>query len=332
MTLYFDCPETAEPIGGIKQIYRQVDVLNARGIGAAIVHATPGFRCTWFPNDTIVTYAKDLTPSADDLLVVPECRPPGELQLVDLFPALRRVVFNQNCYLTFKDVDPGAGIVPGYRSVYEDPGTLAIVTVSEDSAVVLRDFFPWLDVHVVRCGIDDRVFRFAADKDPVVAYTVRKNKLLREVVQALRIRGSLNGYEVVPIQNMPQHRVAAVMRRAHVFLTAFNYEGFGLPPAEAMASGCVVIGFDGRGGREYFTPDTGYPVPSGDLGRFVRTAADVLAQIASGAAEPDQIRRRAAAFVAAEYSLDREADSIARAWEWILAKHRIRAARSKMAW
>jgi glycosyltransferase involved in cell wall biosynthesis len=326
VTIYFDCPETPEPIGGIKQIYRQVDVLNSRGIPAKVVHATEGFRCGWFSHQTSIGYAADLAPTAKDYLVVPECRPPGEKALSDSFPWLRRVVFNQNCYLTFKDADLREGLNGGYRSVYEDPKTVAVITVSRDSERVLRYLFPHLDIHTVRCGINPDVFRFAERKERVVSFTVRKNKVLREVLHGLRVRGSLDGYQVCPIDNMPQHEVAEVMHRSLIFLTALNYEGFGLPPAEAMASGCVVVGFDGRGGREYFTSQTGFPVPIGDLGRFIEVVETVLRMADDDMEALHTIRRRASSFITSEYSLAQEADSVVAAWERILAGPRERTA------
>ena len=46
-TIYFFCPDLGHVLGGIKQIYRHVDVLNANGFDACIVHRTKGFKITW---------------------------------------------------------------------------------------------------------------------------------------------------------------------------------------------------------------------------------------------------------------------------------------------
>jgi hypothetical protein len=319
-TIWFDCPETPEPIGGIKQIYRHVDALNRIGIPASVVHATTGFRCRWFANDTPVTYAADLAPADDDILVVPECRPAEEKPLSDQFPGLRRVVFNQNCYLTFKDADLRDGVDGGYRSVYEDPATVAVITVSRDSADVLRYIFPRLPVHAIRYAIDPAVFRFGERKERTVACIARKNKVLREVLHSLRVRGSLDGYEVVVLDNVPEERVAEVMHRSLFFLTALNYEGFGLPPAEAMASGCVVVGFDGRGGREFLTPETGFPVPNGDLRGFVETVEAAMRTADEDPGRLDGLRRHASEFITTRYSAQREAESVAAAWAPVLAQ------------
>lgn len=316
--VYFDCPDNPAPNGGIKQIYRHVDVLNGFGVPAWVVHSTDGFRCGWFDNRTPVRYATDLSPGVDDLLVLPASRSAGQQVLSERFPGLRQVVFNQDCYLTFKDADLLAGVDENYRSLTEHPDTIAVITVSRDSATVLRFLFPAMEIHTVKCGIDTTVFRFAAEKDRVIAFVAKKNKILREVLNGLRVRGSIGDYSVAVIDNMHESQVAAVMRRSLVFLTAVTYEGFGLPAAEAMASGCLVVGFDGRGSREYFTPKTGFPVPTGDVMRYIETVEDVLRLVEDDRDTVDALRRNAASSIGTAYSLEQEADSIASVWDKIL--------------
>jgi len=58
--LLFVCPDIQKPSGGIKQIYRQVDVLNKNGFEAYILHDNPGFKCNWFANKTPVLYNPSL--------------------------------------------------------------------------------------------------------------------------------------------------------------------------------------------------------------------------------------------------------------------------------
>src|SRR5256885_12011001 len=55
-TLYFFCPDVSHPLGGIKQTSRHVDVLNANGFDAWIVHRQKGFKIEWFEHDTRVMY------------------------------------------------------------------------------------------------------------------------------------------------------------------------------------------------------------------------------------------------------------------------------------
>ena len=49
--LFFHCfPDKASPVGGVKQHYRQVELLNTLGFEAYVVHQRPGFRASWFPS------------------------------------------------------------------------------------------------------------------------------------------------------------------------------------------------------------------------------------------------------------------------------------------
>ena len=54
--LLFICDDVNSPTGGVKQIYRQVDVLNSNGFNAFVLHRHYRFKCTWFKNQTHVAY------------------------------------------------------------------------------------------------------------------------------------------------------------------------------------------------------------------------------------------------------------------------------------
>ena len=57
--VFYHCYDDPKPTGGQKHTYQHVDVLNRCGFDAYIVHHTPGFRLTWFDNDTrVIDYAQ----------------------------------------------------------------------------------------------------------------------------------------------------------------------------------------------------------------------------------------------------------------------------------
>ena len=39
-SIYFFCPDIPHPMGGVRMLYRHVDILNANGCDASIVHAS----------------------------------------------------------------------------------------------------------------------------------------------------------------------------------------------------------------------------------------------------------------------------------------------------
>ena len=89
-----------------------------------------------------------------------------------------------------------------------------------------------------------------------VAWMPRKNKALaeqvRQVAEACLARhADAPAVNWVPVHNLPPHEVAAAFASCHMYLNTAFPEGFGLPPLEAMATGCVPVGFTGFGGWEY---------------------------------------------------------------------------------
>ena len=91
-----------------------------------------------------------------------------------------------------------------------------------------------------------------------VAFMPRKNTALSRQMQdvALAALGPRPGFAVewLPLHNMTLEQVAAGLAVSHIFLASSFPEGFGLPPAEAMAAGCLPVGFTGFGGWEYMRP------------------------------------------------------------------------------
>jgi glycosyltransferase involved in cell wall biosynthesis len=125
-------------------------------------------------------------------------------------------------------------------------------------------------VHLVRPCIDGRVFF----PDPAVQtrrIAVMPHKRPQEFAQVrsiLRRRGVLEHWELVELRGLPETAVARELRTAPLFLSFARAEGFGLPAAEAIASGCFVIGYHGRAGREYLRPEHAVVVEDGDVVGF----------------------------------------------------------------
>jgi glycosyltransferase involved in cell wall biosynthesis len=110
----------------------------------------------------------------------------------------------------------------------------------------------------------------------------------------------------------------ALYTGALCFVYPSYFEGFGLPPLEAMACGCITIGYHGFGGREFFTDDLAFPISVGDVLTFVRTTEQVLKRWQNDPASLMEMTRRAASFVAERYSPANEVQDIIRTWQQIL--------------
>jgi glycosyltransferase involved in cell wall biosynthesis len=298
-TIYYLCPDHGAPSGGVRAIYRHVDILNAAGRPAAVLHHRDGYSCEWFEHSTRVVGAGSASLRPDDVLVVPEIYGPH----FDLLPrGPRLVAFNQNAYLTF------AHLRSGQRLSYER--FAAALTVSGDSAEYLRFAFPGLDVSVVSNAIDPEVFSPSPDPAPRrIALMPRKRP--DEAQQIMRLLGArLDGWEVASIESRSEVEVAAALRSSPIFLALGKREGFGLPAAEAMASGCFVVGFPAFGGRELFDAAFSAPVEDGDV---LAAARELAVAMSAYESRPEELRAagaRACAHVLERYAPSRQRDQL----------------------
>src|SRR5258708_39406932 len=91
----------------------------------------------------------------------------------------------------------------------------------------------------------------------------------------------------VEIDRLSQRQPAAALAASAVFLASGYPEGFGLPPLEALACGCLVVGFAGRGGREYLRHGENCLLAAeGEVLGAAEQLARALGLLAGGAAPP----------------------------------------------
>ena len=297
--IFYLSPEPRTPRGGVRVLYRHVDLLNELGFDAAIVHRKKGYRAAWFDNRTRIVPNSVLEVASRDIVVVPEFYVP---QLRPLPADVGLVVFNQGAYHTFDSV-PLESV-----DTFLPADVAAILTVSDDSAALLRFTFPELSVQVAHTVIDATVF-YPPPESSVpnrrIAYTTsRREQERHQLLSILRRRGLLDGWELVPIAGMPETEVGEVLRSCPIFLSFSEREGFGLPPAEAMACGCYVVGYDGRGGAEFFDPTYSTPVPDSALITFAQSVEAAMRRFESSPRELLAAGRAASVAVLHRYSVD----------------------------
>ena len=310
-TIYFFCPDLPHVLGGVRQTYRQVDVLNANGFDAWIVHRKKGFRVKWFEHDTRVMYEPAPLRKNLDVGVFPEIWGSG---INRWGKNIRKVIFNQNAYYTWSSQPLKGRLDPPYLN----PQVIATMVVSEDSKQYLEYVFPKMPVYRIRYSINPKLY-FPQPKKKQICVMPRKNvEDVKQVLHNLRCLGALEGWKVVLIDKFTEAQAAAVLRDSAVFLSSSHPEGFGLPPGEALACGCIVIGYHGNGGREFLLSEFSYPIEVGDIVGFVKTAQKVLKQYAGDPSTFAAMTQKGAAFIAENYSEERERETIVDAWEKIL--------------
>jgi glycosyltransferase involved in cell wall biosynthesis len=154
---------------------------------------------------------------------------------------------------------------------------------------------PRADVAYVPNGIKASVNRpGASDRDLDVLFMShelpwKRTDLGAEVFQALRresphlrlaVFGRGNFPEVHGVERhgvLPPDEVAALYRRSSVFLHTSDREGWPLPPAEAMAAGCVLVASGNEGVREYAPSDAARLVAPGDPVALTNAVQETLA-------------------------------------------------------
>jgi glycosyltransferase involved in cell wall biosynthesis len=309
------CPDDDFPSGGIRKMYRHVDVLNRHGYKAVILHSKPGFRPSWFASDTPVVYTENTLVKPSDYLVLTEIL---AAEIGKIAPGIRKVIFNQNCYYSFRKFFLDR---PDPRQIYLHPEVAAALVVSEDSRDYLRFAFPELKIQRIHYGIDQRLFAYHPDKQKLIGFMPRKNaEDVRQVVCLLKARNALGDFRLRIIDNLDEAQTGQALKECALFLSFGYPEGFGLPPAEAMACGCIAIGYHGQGGREFFQPDFAFPIEQGDVIGFARTVEEVVRGVQATPELFAEKGRRAAQFIQENYSLEREENSIVDCWREILQK------------
>lgn len=252
MRTFFFLPPVRQAAGGVTVIRRMASFLAQSGREVFLVpRELPGEGQGWAPSEAFVDAPTvpwdrlDLTPS--DLWVVPEgwvnALTPG------LNAGARCLVYVQNWAYLLSALPEGVSWrrLPVDFLAVSDPVAQFVEATTGRPAPVLRP------------GIDLNLFSAPEAKpDPAegirIAWMPRKNKALakqiRETFEALdeELAARCRWTEIA---GMTAPQVAQALQGAHLFLATGFPEGCPLPPLEAMACGCLPVGYMGYGGADY---------------------------------------------------------------------------------
>ena len=323
-------PDVSRPIGGAKQVHRLAEALSACGREATLIQQNADFHPGWFSSEVSTVslsdwrQRKDLSPKRD-VLILPETFLPDLLRDA---PDLPRILFNQNASYSF-GLGPGSSF-PAPAEVlrlYRSPPVRHVLCVSQHDEALLSKGFGLGRDRVSRLinAIETDLFRAGGKKRKQVAYMPRKNKGdVAAVTALLQAQAWWNdsGWSLRPIENCSQQQVAEILRESLVFLSFGHPEGFGLPLAEALASGCALAGYSGLGGRELFRlafdHNVGVEVAYGDWLGFVEAVAALDRSLKKQAGPLIEALQGCASAVRERYSPDAMRSSVATAlarWE-----------------
>ena len=314
--------------GGVAVLYDCVRLAREAGHDAVVMHGVPGFVHVNGRADVPVTWSNridraraalgkplsirqklrrfrqmhapvrgDLDLRPDDVVVVPEL---FLLPSLLAFPDHRKVLFSQNPFLHLRAAETArlAGCDPVAPFVLH----VGIARVCMEAISLLGA------TDMAQFPVSPRLqaFEYREEKRDVVAYMPRKRpEQARVFADALRRRGKLHGFDLLEIDDMTPDEVSEAVGSSRVFASLMAEEALGFPAAEAMAAGCVTVGYTGIGTREYFDETTGVPVPEGDLNGLVEAVEQAIAHHRADPSHFDEMRRRASRRIHDRYSEDR---------------------------
>lgn len=282
---------TSTPRGGHKMALRHVETLRTLGFDAV----------TWMPPDApLPAWLGHRAPvqhggafRADDVLVLPEDALNAMRWLAG--SPQRKVIFCQN---HFYAASQGISLLSSEEArPYRD-----VMACSRTSAQWLARFVHHDTIEVVPAFADERLFA-SADKALLIACAPSKRQLEFRAVQTMipRLHTSLHPWRWAVIKDKSEVEVAAVMGQATIFLSLSRFEGLGMTTLEAMAAGCLIVGFTGLGGREYARPTNGFWVGEDDVEACAEALARAMVLVEAGQPMVDHMRAAARA-AAADYT------------------------------
>ena len=328
MRFLFFIPDTPVARGGISVTLDVIDVLNAHGVPALAIYDRPDFEYDihtirapriWStsmrrPRETSglknkarlvrdVAYGRNKRPPKNaepcnewvrqdgDVLVVPEWV--SEWMPDKLPKDLPLILFNQNPFsMLYAYVKPG----------FDKDNYVTSLTISEACSAASRMALG-TDPVTFPLYISDDLYSYQPDKAFQIAYMPRKRGAeATALVKTLQAEPRIKDIPFVPIDGVTTSEAAHLIRESLFFLSFSDREGFGLPPAEAMATGGVVIGYAGVGGDEFFDETTGFPIPENNVTHFFEETVRIVSGYRDHPEGLDDLRRNASRIITQRYN------------------------------
>jgi glycosyltransferase involved in cell wall biosynthesis len=232
-----------KPVGGVKVIYQHCLALRNAGYKSEIIQMGDYVDVFFgFELKTIRIEELGYQLNAHDVVIATEFRPYNGL----LFAKAKKVLFAQNwagftLFLAAKDRANGfSGL--GYQHVVTCSDVIFDKLAENDKSIAT----------IITNGIDLNIFKPAQEirkRNRVLAFNRKNPEDVGNIKKLLE--DSDHEFELVIVDSLTERELVLEYQKADIFIATGYPEGFGLPALEAMACGCVVVGFSGGGGLEY---------------------------------------------------------------------------------
>jgi len=299
------------PVGGTAVIYEHVEMLADNGYDAYISMLKMPDRDLYQSRAPLLIHQGKVVWKNTDIFVFPETFP----DLIHAFKnaPVRKIMFCQNQYnLPF--------MIGSQQDFFAEYLVDGLIISSEAIRKFILDIYGLADIPYIPYSIDSNIF-YSKEKKRQIAYMPRKlprNAIFLESVFK-RLYPEYSQIPWVRIDGVSREAAAAVLAESEIFLSLSYQESFGLPPLEAMASGCLVAGYHGDGGREYMNERNGWWADASDWRTCVDGLASALKLIDEGGERLYQMKQELAKTVS-QYSPERTKEALLKFWDEELKK------------
>lgn len=329
MKILFFCPVYPKrPTGGVLVVFRAVEILRKNSIEAYVVnisedgqHEQPNIG--WFTSSApIISWGHACQiPAGECIYVLPEDYCMGWTQkrittakgVLDLYKA-HVVLIAQNRRDMYRNLSSSwPALTKRQETILAHPKFLGVICVSELEKTYWGMIYPDLQIWCKPNSVDTDFFKPGDEKENIAAFIAKPGQSRAEaqhMLLALRHSGLASHWRLANLQGKTQSEVAKTMSRADLFLSFGVMESFGLAAAEAMASGCIVIGYHGGVAEEFFNPRWSYPVPPLDYLAYLQAFQQLLQDRERCPTLVDQKRQWGRQHIARNFSPSREAQAL----------------------
>jgi len=283
-----------EITGGIKTTYNHAALLHELGFDATVFQ--PDGPPPWLSPRFRTLNSRALEVTEQDILVLPETLNGVVAQIAQTPTPARKVMFCQNQFYLFS--------LNITAEQYTKLGFTHVVVPSRVCKHALESVQKLPNVSVIPPFIDPefssrkKIMRIATapGKYGGCAGVLAHAPLLRNMLGL-----KYPHLRAVPwdfVENLPAGEVVKIFGRAAIFLSLSKMEALGLTTLEAMASGCIVVGYRGIGGFEYATRRNGFWFSPEQLDEVVDALARVIEELGRDNARLRAVQKAAIATAA----------------------------------
>ncbi len=247
MRVFFLSSMPRKPAGGVRVIYRHVNILNELGFDSYVYHPLDSYHYKWA--DGVTPIYTGSTISFNDHIVIPD------VYLGYMSSVVRAHLPTYSIYIQNPYILRSVFRFSNFERIAEAvKGAFRILCISDDTVKILAKMFPGCESKLIRVSWshDADSFQQAKNKEPLITFMPRKNRdHVQLVIDCIKSHLPLH-WKIIPIQGVTNNELRDLLSRSSIFLSFGSFEGLPAPPVEAAMSGNYVIGYHGNGGQEYW--------------------------------------------------------------------------------